>query len=77
MQLDMQSIKWHRHHGATRHGGLRNGFRQLIGYDTLNFMVAQILLLKKLTVFWAFSVNLLSIDVIVRLYTTLVRPIIE
>jgi len=28
-------------------------------------------------VFWALSVNLLSVDVIVRLYTTLVCPIIE
>jgi len=44
----------------------------------LNFHAHTILLLKKLTVFWALSVNLLSVKILmlfVRLYTTLICPI--
>jgi len=42
-------------------------------------MVTQILLLKKFAMFWALSVNLLSVikDPMLLLYTTLVQPIIE
>jgi len=44
-----------------------NGGRQLIGYASLNFMLTQILLLTKLTMFWALSVNLLSVKTLMLL----------
>ena len=70
MQLDFQSMKWRRHHGD-----LRNGDRQSIGYASLNFMLTQILLLKKpacrVLGFISVSFECKDPDVIVRLYTTL------